>query len=1496
MKLTESEKKLLTLIGKNPSLPVQELQHELKYKNASTVSRKTRSLREAGYIKGPYYHINLNDVGMNSMHNIFAEIRFDPNKIDEVFRLIEVINCWEWIFPTIQGDTYFVLGRASHYLSASRLLSIIKKSGLIEYNFYASRSRWFVYNPDFSGSIFPQVDNLFEDVTIEMAYPERTHSIRWDPIDLRMMQYLEMQTCSISEIQKMEKREYGRFWRRSKIKYSIEKIMNAGIAERKHYNISPYPRGECYTFLLLIKGGKEDVMKFCVNFGKGCRIHKVFSMFSDIGFVWCWTSPQVGPMLMNMLDNLHPRIHVRCFQLKTADSRYALKRSFNIEHFDFEIQSWIFPYGDVMSELLATLSGKDEVSNHLAVAKDLEYKARSLVSNQDYSEARSILEQIFELNPGYRQSLQNEFGFLFDFTLSAEEDEKRWDENRELVEWRKNLWWILSDENNIDLTEMQSQGADEVKVFEEESTGEEPIEIIDSELKPQEKGATLEKAVLKLFRRFFIIGEEQEEVILKKLRKQGGGLQFGFDVGFECTVKESENVRCHIECKNLEDKIKLSHIAEKIIQTEDDYSGIDHWILISPRSDPVGDLEKKVTKWNNKKKYPFKIQIWSPETRVDEFFGLDPDIYDQFGFHKLRKGETHPSQWSEDKRRRVFEFWIEKLKPVIRLPREWEKYMREPFRMCIDDKEHDEFQTLYQHYVPMRCMDERKNVLSLSLEDHVHEWLKDTRTPIILLLGGFGDGKTAFTYILSRNLAKEFLENPSKGWIPVRFALKDYYSAENSRKFLRERLREFGADIDSWKELKGKHKLNRLVILDGFDEMTKELDPETITKNINSLAKCCDEFKGSKILITSRTYFFENQRNKERLLQKLRPYYLFYLAPIDRQTNIRHLEKHATTPEEKRKLRNMCKLHDPIGLASKPLFLHMVKETLSELPEEDLDEITLYNTYIKKSLYRKIENLEYDRAILTPDEIYSNIVGMMEEIALRIQELGENYFSLEEYQNTSKQTFAEILWKISNPEKDAAERVRIRTLLKQVKTKKDTPKQALDFCHRSMREYFVAKRLCRLLRENREKAKEFLTEFLLNNEILHFAAKLMGRNSSQEYKCNLLYLIRTTRGSNQSRYLGGNAATLLYRLKGELPGNDWSGLNLDYADLSRADLSNKNFRYTSLRFARLDNVNFEGADFRNCDLSGVRIEETAPVLAVTVPPIGDRIIAAYGDNTIRDWNIAQQSNYETQIICENTDGSINQLETHFGSDLCAITNEEVIFYDFGDQKELLQRARFRKKSKYGHVVAKKDILLLVSDEDNQMSKVLAIDLQQRKIICVLDLKKITLCENLDRQTLALPEGKTFLNIKRTETSNTETTISLPAHEVTSLCVRYCDESDKYLLACGQRNGEVLVWQIDLSTDEWQHELVLENRVHEGLVSSLAFLDDSTIASGGVDRKISILRFGPGWGGIEGIEESDLQLIARCKGMKIDGIKRDIEQEMLRKLVLKVEEIAYHGNE
>lgn len=342
MSLTEPEKKLLTLIGEDSSLSSSQLQYALQYKRVNTVSNKIRDLREAEYIGGPFYFINLNAVGMNRIHNVLAEIRFDPKEYDAVLELITRIDCWEWIFPTIQGDTFFVMFRVNYYSYLTRLLSILKKAGLIEYQSYSSQNRWFIQNPNFFGSIFPSVTNLFEDVTIDLAYPEKTDDTQWRFIDLKMMQYLQVQTSSISEIQRREKRKYGRFWRRSQIKYTIEKIINAGIAERKHYNISPYPRSKCYAFLLLVEGDATDVLQFIVNFAQGCRIYKIFTTCKDVGFVYCWASPQLTPQLMYTLEGLYPRIQTRCLQMKSI--HHPQRKSFNEEHFDFETQRWTFPF------------------------------------------------------------------------------------------------------------------------------------------------------------------------------------------------------------------------------------------------------------------------------------------------------------------------------------------------------------------------------------------------------------------------------------------------------------------------------------------------------------------------------------------------------------------------------------------------------------------------------------------------------------------------------------------------------------------------------------------------------------------------------------------------------------------------------------------------------------------------------------------------------------------------------------------------------------------------------------------------------------------------------------------------------------------------------------------------------------------------------------------------------------------------------------------------
>ncbi|MBU7014435.1 MAG: Lrp/AsnC family transcriptional regulator [Theionarchaea archaeon] len=358
MTLNDPEKNLLTLLGKDCSLSKSRLQHSLHYRRISTVSSKIASLRKAGYIRGPFYHINLNAVGENRVHNILTEIRFDPREYDSAFELITSIDCWEWIFPTMQGDTFFVVFRSNYYAYLTRLLSIIQHAGFITYEVHSSQNRWFVQNPDFFGEIIPPVSHVFDEVAIDLAYPERTSDTWWRFIDLQVMQYLQVKTCNISEIQRIEKRVYGRFWRRSQIKYSIEKICSAGIAERKHFNISPFPWIESYGFLLLVEGDPEDVVKFLVNFGQDCRLYKAYTMCRDMGFVWCVTSPQVGPELMNTLGGLSPQVQVRCLQLKSVHD--PMKKSFNDEHFDIETQRWIFPFAHYKEQIKTLIEKKEK--------------------------------------------------------------------------------------------------------------------------------------------------------------------------------------------------------------------------------------------------------------------------------------------------------------------------------------------------------------------------------------------------------------------------------------------------------------------------------------------------------------------------------------------------------------------------------------------------------------------------------------------------------------------------------------------------------------------------------------------------------------------------------------------------------------------------------------------------------------------------------------------------------------------------------------------------------------------------------------------------------------------------------------------------------------------------------------------------------------------------------------------------------------------------------
>ncbi|MDY9926811.1 tetratricopeptide repeat protein [Methanosarcina sp.] len=351
--------------------------------------------------------------------------------------------------------------------------------------------------------------------------------------------------------------------------------------------------------------------------------------------------------------------------------------------------------------------------------KELIWTTLELIANHEYLQARILLENIVKL-PEYQKSIEEEFGFLYDFATSSEEDERNVFKKIELVEYQSNLWYVLSDRSTFSLKKEIVIKEEPKKVDEAYETKDESTEnsfLVESlkEIKnkkldgtPQEKGEILENAVIELFREFFIIAEDYD-VKQQELRKQKAGLQFGFDVSLKCSLEENMNVKCHIECKNITETITLANVADKLLQTEDSYPNTDHWILICPTAEPTNELHQKVSQWNDTRRFPFNIQIWSKNI-IEELFGLNPNVYDLF--FEPREGEVHPSQWTPEKRIRVFGKWKDKLKPLIRLPTEWDHYMREPYLMCFKGEDQKELDFLYQNHVQMECTDERKNILN----------------------------------------------------------------------------------------------------------------------------------------------------------------------------------------------------------------------------------------------------------------------------------------------------------------------------------------------------------------------------------------------------------------------------------------------------------------------------------------------------------------------------------------------------------------------------------------------------------------------------------------------------------------------------------------------------------------------------------------------------------------------------------------------------------------
>jgi DNA-binding NarL/FixJ family response regulator len=1130
---------------------------------------------------------------------------------------------------------------------------------------------------------------------------------------------------------------------------------------------------------------------------------------------------------------------------------------------------------NINSELSPSNNLYSPIANNKKLAETEEAAARNSLTKHDFKMTLRHLALAEEHDPLCAMRLRSEFGFLFE-SLDAEGN--LLDDSPDCLtqlQWSIGIWKVLSKRNMFPLepSEFQEVGASQT-ISQAPSTN-----VILSSGTAEQKGEELEQAVVRLFRTFFRLGEDNAI----KIRQQKRGTQGGFDVSIEwsgkCEVATGQLVRCHLECKNYQNLITLKDVADKLLSEPYRKGIIEHWILISPHANPSNELNRFLETQHRECRFPFDVQIWCPETGVQEFFGLEPDVYDQF---YPNSSEIHPRTWDQKHIAAVKNRWRSRLEPSLRLPVGWSMYVRDPDKLCSPPENPSELNDTYMNYVPMRCRNSAGVLLQKPLNAYIEEWLEQKGRPVMFLLGEFGDGKTSFTYVLGRQLLNAWPENRQTGWLPLRLSLKKFPG--NAREFLRQRLEEFGSEIGGWLEL--GNSARRLVILDGFDEMSVNIGPAAIIENIKSLLSCIREFEGCKILVTSRTHFFANRQDSKRLMDRLGNPPTYYLAPIGRQEVIRHLTKMVSGGDAQQLLTRVRQMNDPIGLAGKPLFLDMLKDVLagSSLPK-NLDVFELYEHYIEQALARKADLLDDAEFRSDPESTIKNLQNILGDIAEELQRTGAGFVSLTHYRNKDAKPFAELLWQLSgdsDADQDARRRVGVRSLLARVIYHDTKDEWGVDFCHRSMREYFVALRLCKALNSGVEIGGEFLRNVPLNHEILQFAAERCLKFGSLDVIQTLLRIILSAKTDSAPGQMGGQALTLLFRLDPKLPHDfDWTGKVFDGADLEEADLSGMDFRRSSFCYANLANVNLENANFEDADLSGVRIEETKPIVALAVPPDGERIFAFYGDGILREWRAQVWGKAITRVLASMHPAPGSTIGFHECGRMWLCSPGEWVFLASHEHGWKTQGA-FPIKDAYRCVSLSKANMTLVEESEVGSFRILLIDIEKYVLLGAHSARDARWCDVLGNDALVWSDAEVGFRVVSVLGSPSKREINLKAEEQTCLATRQCSRGF-YLIAGGTSTGRICIWRLDLRTEPWVQQKLLETIAHDGPITSVAFISDNSLVSGGADRTIAITQFGENLG-LGGSLERRFQLTLRCRGMKIKGLKGSVERKMLEELI------------
>jgi len=558
-------------------------------------------------------------------------------------------------------------------------------------------------------------------------------------------------------------------------------------------------------------------------------------------------------------------------------------------------------------------------------------------------------------------------------------------------------------------------------------------------------------------------------------------------------------------------------------------------------------------------------------------------------------------------------------------------------------------------YVDLGCykkeMDEEGREIGrdryASLDAYIDDWLTERGKMHISLLGEFGTGKTWFCRHYAYRQLGRYLNDPANKRLPLLITLRAFTKAMTAQQLINDALLEqyrlpfVGSPFEVFQKMNRRGKL--LLILDGFDEMARQADYQTVVDNFWELAKLVGET--SKVILTSRTEYFRWAKESEKILGgKEFGRSTIVLSPP--RFEVLHLEQFSDDQIREVITRRLGTADGPevadqilrtpnlAEMAHKPILVELLLAALDEVSADVLKNPAQVYLYATNKLL--LRNIDTQRTFTTTaDKLY-----FMCELAWEMIKSGELRIHYTDIPERIEAYFGDQI-------KDQHELdvwgydLRNHTLLH-----RDTAGY-YEFAHKSLAEYFVAYKfaaelgcLAPAFAETYFEADGKPCEMPIAHKHIHGLAETFGAMALTDERmraiCNLLPGLMTDDGAKrlwevidetkgktfeQSNYVGGNAATLLRTLGESFKGARLARTVLIGADLSNTDLTNADLHGANLYEAVFTNIELAQADLREADLTNSHFNEMQAVLALDFSSDGTQLASAGVDGVVRLWHL-----------------------------------------------------------------------------------------------------------------------------------------------------------------------------------------------------------------------------------------------------------------------------------